>query len=63
MKNDECVLKCLEASVKTAINTYGTGNKILIAGNGGSAADAQHLFFEHSLCACIEESLFGELRK
>lgn len=22
-----------------------------------------HLFFEHTLCACIEESLFGELRK
>lgn len=22
-----------------------------------------HLFFEHTLCACIEESLFGELKK
>ena len=22
-----------------------------------------HLFFEHTLCACIEESLFGELRR
>ena len=22
-----------------------------------------HLFFEHTLCACIEESMFGELRK
>lgn len=22
-----------------------------------------HLFFEHTLCACIEESLFGDLRK
>ena len=42
MKNDEGVLKCLEASVKACINAYGTGNKILIAGNGGSAADAQH---------------------
>jgi len=42
MKNDAGVLKCLEASVKTCITAYGTGNKILIAGNGGSAADAQH---------------------
>ena len=22
-----------------------------------------HLFFEHTLCACIEESLFGDLKK
>ena len=42
LQTDKGVLELLEASVKICINAYGTGNKIVIAGNGGSAADAQH---------------------
>ena len=32
----------LEAVCKLCVTTYRNGNKILVAGNGGSAADAQH---------------------
>lgn len=42
LQNDEGFLKCLEASVEICTKAYGVGNKMLIAGNGGSAADAQH---------------------
>ena len=42
MQTDKDVLELLDSSLKICINAYGTGNKIVIAGNGGSAADAQH---------------------
>lgn len=42
LQNDKNFHNSLEASIKICINAYGTANKILIAGNGGSAADAQH---------------------
>lgn len=41
--------KCTDSILKTVqliINTFSTGHKLLICGNGGSAADAQHMAAE-----------------
>ncbi|MDH4200530.1 MAG: D-sedoheptulose 7-phosphate isomerase [Spirochaetia bacterium] len=40
--NDENLLRMVCEVAQKAIETYKNGGKILIAGNGGSAADAQH---------------------
>ncbi len=40
--DDSEKLLMIESISKTMVNAFGNGNKILIAGNGGSAADAQH---------------------
>jgi len=41
MSNYE-IIKAIEESAELCINAIKRGNKIMIAGNGGSAADAQH---------------------
>jgi D-sedoheptulose 7-phosphate isomerase len=38
--------KAIEAAVNTCVQALGSGNKIIFCGNGGSAADAQHLAAE-----------------
>ena len=38
--------KSLESSAITCMNALSKGNKILLCGNGGSAADAQHIAAE-----------------
>jgi D-sedoheptulose 7-phosphate isomerase len=43
---DEKVLRSIEESVKLCCTALKKGNKIIFAGNGGSAADAQHLAAE-----------------
>jgi D-sedoheptulose 7-phosphate isomerase len=43
LQNDNSLHKSLETAVKFCVDAYATANKILAAGNGGSAADAQHL--------------------
>ena len=45
---DEQVLEALERLVDVVIATYEAGGKVLFCGNGGSAADAQHLSAELS---------------
>lgn len=40
---DEHLLDCIEHAAEVITNAYRKGNKTLLAGNGGSAADAQHL--------------------
>ena len=40
---DELLIKQIQKVAKQCINAYRGGNKTLIAGNGGSAADAQHI--------------------
>ena len=45
LREDKYVNKILEIS-NLIIETYKNGNKVLIAGNGGSAADAQHIAAE-----------------
>lgn len=46
--NDVALLNTLDAFVEEAIGCYRKGGKILFCGNGGSAADAQHLSAELS---------------
>lgn len=43
---DEKCLDLFSRAVETVINRYKQGGRIYIAGNGGSAADAQHLAAE-----------------
>jgi D-sedoheptulose 7-phosphate isomerase len=44
--NDEVFLTQVEAAAKLCANALKAGKKILFAGNGGSASDAQHLAAE-----------------
>jgi D-sedoheptulose 7-phosphate isomerase len=44
--SDSNTLATFETVVKLAIDTYKSGGRLYIAGNGGSAADAQHLAAE-----------------
>ncbi|MBT5856000.1 D-sedoheptulose 7-phosphate isomerase [bacterium] len=39
-------VEAVEIAAKVIISAYQSGNKLLIAGNGGSAADAQHIAAE-----------------
>ncbi len=43
MLADEGLLSRVEAAAQACINCMQAGNKVLLAGNGGSAADAQHI--------------------
>lgn len=43
MLEDEALLACVEATAKECVHAMKRGNKVLLAGNGGSAADAQHI--------------------
>ncbi len=44
--NDEAFLEKIVEVIKASISVYKNNKKILIAGNGGSAADAQHFAAE-----------------
>ncbi|MEO0473588.1 MAG: D-sedoheptulose 7-phosphate isomerase [Bacteroidota bacterium] len=46
MLSNQTLLNVLEASVDTVSNCLASGGKVLLCGNGGSAADAQHLAAE-----------------
>ena len=43
MSDDECLLGRIAASADACVKALQGGGKILFAGNGGSAADSQHL--------------------
>lgn len=43
MLSDISLLSTIESAAESAINCMQNGGKILLAGNGGSAADAQHI--------------------
>lgn len=45
---DEALLKTIAAVVDACTEAFEKGNKVLFCGNGGSAADAQHLAAEFS---------------
>ncbi len=45
---DKALLKTIAAVVEACTMAFETGNKVLFCGNGGSAADAQHLAAEFS---------------
>ncbi|MDR2104686.1 MAG: D-sedoheptulose 7-phosphate isomerase [Deferribacteraceae bacterium] len=44
--SDETLIEAVHTAVSMIIDCYKRGNKLLAAGNGGSAADAQHLAAE-----------------
>ena len=44
----EGLLKTVEECVQVIVSAFKNGNKVLFCGNGGSAADAQHLAAEFS---------------
>lgn len=46
LHDDEKVLTTLETVSELIVEAYRTGQKLLLCGNGGSAADAQHLAAE-----------------
>ena len=46
--NDEKTIKVIQAIADACIGAFKTKNKVLFCGNGGSAADAQHLSAELS---------------
>jgi D-sedoheptulose 7-phosphate isomerase len=41
--NDEAQLTIIKQAAQMVVDAYKAGNKTLLAGNGGSAADAQHI--------------------
>ncbi|MES2349822.1 MAG: D-sedoheptulose 7-phosphate isomerase [Pseudomonadota bacterium] len=43
MQNDAALLASVEAASKACIACIQSGGRVLLAGNGGSAADAQHI--------------------
>ena len=43
MLNDEMIIRDIAKAAEIVLNCYKSGNKTLLAGNGGSAADAQHI--------------------
>ena len=46
--NSSTHMNCIEDIAKACIQAYKTDNKVLLCGNGGSAADAQHIAAELS---------------
>ena len=46
--SNEQLLKTVNDSIEVIINAFRNGNRIYFCGNGGSAADAQHLAAEFS---------------
>lgn len=44
--SDEFLISKISDIAKIIVKSYKSGNKVLLAGNGGSAADAQHLAAE-----------------
>lgn len=47
MLQDKALLQTLSDVINVVVNAYRNGNKLLAAGNGGSAADAQHFIAEY----------------
>lgn len=45
---DDKILQTVQDCINVIVNTFKKGNKVLFCGNGGSAADAQHLAAEFS---------------
>jgi D-sedoheptulose 7-phosphate isomerase len=46
--DDDAFIKKIENAVNIIVHAFQNGNKVLFCGNGGSAADAQHLAAEFS---------------
>ena len=51
---DDALLARVEAAAEACITALSNGSKILLAGNGGSAADAQHIAGEFVSCFAFD---------
>ena len=56
--DDETVAETVDAVVGRIVESIGSGGKVLLCGNGGSAADAQHLAAELVGRFCLERAPF-----
>ena len=54
MMQDDCLMLQLESCIHRCVETFQKGGQVLFCGNGGSAADAQHLAAELS-CRFYED--------
>lgn len=48
LKDDSKLIAATESAIQVILSAYGSGKKVLFCGNGGSAADAEHLAGELS---------------
>ena len=48
LSQDEALLKTIAATIDVIVNAFRAGKRVYFCGNGGSAADAQHLAAEFS---------------
>ncbi len=55
---DEGLARSADAVVEAIVGSIGAGGKVLLCGNGGSAADAQHLAAELIGRFCLEREAF-----
>ena len=58
---DENLISIINKSAEIIINSYKNNNKILIAGNGGSAADSQHIAAELVSKFCYERQALNAI--
>lgn len=56
----ECCVKDISAALELIINTYKNGGKLLVCGNGGSAADSEHIVGELMKGFMIKRSVDDE---
>ena len=56
----ECCVKDISAALELIINTYKNGGKVLVCGNGGSAADSEHIVGELMKGFMIKRSVDDE---
>ena len=56
----ECCVKDINAALELIINTYKNGGKVLVCGNGGSAADSEHIVGELMKGFMIKRSVDDE---
>ena len=54
IRNSKTILDTLESIVYELVKAYDNGNKVLLIGNGGSAADSQHMAGELMCRLCID---------
>ena len=52
--DDEILISRIESAAHSCVSTLNNGGKILLAGNGGSAADAQHIAGEFASRFCFD---------
>jgi D-sedoheptulose 7-phosphate isomerase len=66
IRSDEKLLAAVEDAAESVCASFHAGGKLLLAGNGGSAADAQHIaaeFVRIEKVTLAPQLIKGELKK